>query len=508
MNHKGYLRAANSGETASAVTSTGSLNAYVVALPIPSNAYTSGLKVRFFANFANTGAATVNVSGIGAVPIRKNVTAALAANDILNGQFVELVYDATNLVFQIAVVAQGANGTSGTSGTAGTSGINGSNGTSGINGTNGTSGVNGSNGSSGTSGVTISGTSGTSGISINGTSGTSGTSGLSGTSGVNGGTGTSGTSGLNGASGTSGLNGSNGSSGTSGITISGTSGVSGTSGTSGVSGSNGTSGINGSNGSSGTSGTSGLNGTNGGSGTSGTSGVNGTSGINGTSGTSGTSGINGTNGGNGTSGTSGVSGTSGLTGTSGVNGTSGTSGSNGTSGTSGSSVGLGTSFVTDWVAVNYADGQSVQRSYLFNVAATSGNNHHVDLYNYDASAVMMRMNGNGVFQAANDIVAYYSFSDKRLKKEIEQLDPQALLDKALSLHPVSYKWKKGRQEKEIGLIAQEVEQILPEVVREQPRLGDEDNMYKRVDYEKLVSVLIGAVQVLNKRIEDLENKTN
>jgi len=91
------------------------------------------------------------------------------------------------------------------------------------------------------------------------TSGTSGSSGSSGTSGAAGTSGTSGTSG-SGIPGTSGSSGSSGTSGTSGSGIPGTSGSSGSSGTSGTSGSGtpGTSGTSGSSGSSGTSGTSGV----------------------------------------------------------------------------------------------------------------------------------------------------------------------------------------------------------------------------------------------------------
>jgi hypothetical protein len=89
--------------------------------------------------------------------------------------------------------------TSGTSGSSGSNGTNGSSGTSGSNGTNGSSGSNGTNGSSGSSGS-------------NGTNGTSGSNGTNGSSGSNG---------TNGSSGTSGSNGTNGSSGTS-VSVSGT----------------------------------------------------------------------------------------------------------------------------------------------------------------------------------------------------------------------------------------------------------------------------------------------
>ena len=111
--------------------------------------------------------------------------------------------------------SSGTSGTNGANGTNGTSGANGTNGTSGANGTNGTSGTSGANGTSGTSGAN--GTSGTSGT--NGSNGSNGTSGNSGSNGSNGTSGTSGDKGGDGTSGTSGTNGASGTNGTSGNSI-------------------------------------------------------------------------------------------------------------------------------------------------------------------------------------------------------------------------------------------------------------------------------------------------
>jgi hypothetical protein len=83
------------------VASTGSANAYVVTLsPVPTS-YAAGMVVRFKANFANTGAATVNVNGLGAISIKKlDGATALVSGDIASGQLVVLVHDGTN--FQMA----------------------------------------------------------------------------------------------------------------------------------------------------------------------------------------------------------------------------------------------------------------------------------------------------------------------------------------------------------------------------------------------------------------------
>jgi hypothetical protein len=78
------------------VVSSGSANAYVVATPALA-AYAAGNIVRFKANFTNTGAATINVNSLGAKSIKKlDGATALAANDIISGQIVEVEYDGTN----------------------------------------------------------------------------------------------------------------------------------------------------------------------------------------------------------------------------------------------------------------------------------------------------------------------------------------------------------------------------------------------------------------------------
>jgi hypothetical protein len=123
------------------------------------------------------------------------------------------------------------------------------------------------------------------------------------------------------------------------------------------------------------------------------------------------------------------------------------------------------------------------------------------------SASVGDFDNKGNFMAAGDVTPYYKFSDRRLKTEVEPLENN--LEKVLALHPVSYQWKEGdrKGKTEIGLIAQEVEEIIPEVVREQGRLEDGSTTeYKTVDYEKLVSVLIGAVQEQQEQINNLKLK--
>ncbi len=73
-----------------------SSDTYVVSLSPAIASYTTGLQLTFKANTLNTGAATLNVNGKGAIAIVKNFNVALATGDIVAGQDVQVIYDGTN----------------------------------------------------------------------------------------------------------------------------------------------------------------------------------------------------------------------------------------------------------------------------------------------------------------------------------------------------------------------------------------------------------------------------
>jgi hypothetical protein len=82
--------------------------------------------------------------------------------------------------------------------------------------------------------------------------------------------------------------------------------------------------------------------------------------------------------------------------------------------------------------------------------------------------------------------------DIRLKRDVQSVMPQRGLDLVLALEPVTYWWSEdqvvfpqgGRQ---IGLIAQEVAEVLPDIIED--RGG-----FLYVDYDQIGPLLIGAVQ--------------
>jgi len=110
-------------DTSAQIDSTGSANAYVIATAQAITGYARGMPpIRFKANFGNTGSATANINGLGAVTLKKTGgTANLASGDIASSGVYTLVYDGAN--FQVLELnslpgAAGANGADGANGVA------------------------------------------------------------------------------------------------------------------------------------------------------------------------------------------------------------------------------------------------------------------------------------------------------------------------------------------------------------------------------------------------------
>jgi hypothetical protein len=99
----------------------------------------------------------------------------------------------------------------------------------------------------------------------------------------------------------------------------------------------------------------------------------------------------------------------------------------------------------------------------------------------------------GALNVGGDITAFAT-SDERLKKNITII-PDAL-DKVNKISGVGFEWneKSGKAGKDYGVIAQEIEKVLPELV------VTRDDGYKAVRYEKIIALLIEAVKELNKKI--------
>tara|TARA_B100001564_G_scaffold359633_1_gene382159 strand:- start:6766 stop:8106 length:1341 start_codon:yes stop_codon:yes gene_type:complete len=107
---------------------------------------------------------------------------------------------------------------------------------------------------------------------------------------------------------------------------------------------------------------------------------------------------------------------------------------------------------------------------------------------------------SGEIRATGDITAFYS-SDERLKENLIVLD--GALDKVNQMNGYEFDWKEGIEDivskkgHDIGVKAQEVQALYPELVHER------DNGYLAVDYVKLTAVLIQAVKELSAKVDEL-----
>src|SRR6056300_122145 len=109
---------------------------------------------------------------------------------------------------------------------------------------------------------------------------------------------------------------------------------------------------------------------------------------------------------------------------------------------------------------------------------------------------------NGRIDASNDIVAYSS-SDKRWKTNIKLIESP--LEKLQKLSGVEFDWIEdwevhGNGGNDVGVIAQEVELVLPQAVQTR------DSGMKAVRYEKLIPLLIETIKEQQKQIDELKNK--
>jgi hypothetical protein len=110
-------------------------------------------------------------------------------------------------------------------------------------------------------------------------------------------------------------------------------------------------------------------------------------------------------------------------------------------------------------------------------------------------------NDDGSWTSDNNITAY---SDGRLKENVITID--SALEKTLKLRGVYYTRKdKEDKTRKVGVIAQEIQEILPEVVRLNQGI-DENDTKLSVDYGNITALLIEAIKELNAKVEDLQNQ--
>jgi hypothetical protein len=102
-------------------------------------------------------------------------------------------------------------------------------------------------------------------------------------------------------------------------------------------------------------------------------------------------------------------------------------------------------------------------------------------------------------------VVAYATSDIRLKENLSKIDNS--LEKLLKISGYQYHWNKIAQEMhpertmlDVGVIAQEVKEIIPSAVVER------EDGYLAVKYDKLIPLLIEAVKALKAEIEEMKRE--
>jgi alpha-L-fucosidase len=155
------------------------------------------------------------------------------------------------------------------------------------------------------------------------------------------------------------------------------------------------------------------------------------------------------------------------------------------------------------------------------IASSTGTNATVTAANTTASGLVTTLAqtfaGAKTFSAnvsvTGDITAtgeVTAFSDRRLKNNIEVIENA--LDIICAINGVRFTWNDSalkfmndREKETVGVIAQEVEVVLPEAITEFSNNYTANETYKLVAYDKLIPVLIQAIKELNEKVERLSN---
>ena len=128
-----------------------------------------------------------------------------------------------------------------------------------------------------------------------------------------------------------------------------------------------------------------------------------------------------------------------------------------------------------------------------------------DWYIRDGTTNRFLFNDNGDFHADANIFAYSTSvgSDRKLKDNIELIESP--LEKIQKLNGVTFNWKRDG-EASAGVIAQDVQKVLPSAVKEVKQLSNEgeDATRLNVDYNQIIGLLVESVKELKKEIEELK----
>ena len=113
----------------------------------------------------------------------------------------------------------------------------------------------------------------------------------------------------------------------------------------------------------------------------------------------------------------------------------------------------------------------------------------------------MRLEADGDLHVDGDVVAFSSTtaSDIALKENINPITNA--LDKVLQLGGYSFDWKNKKRGSSTGLIAQEVEKVLPDLVKDSKGLTNR----KTLNYNGIIGLLVESIKELKREVESLKD---
>jgi hypothetical protein len=120
-----------------------------------------------------------------------------------------------------------------------------------------------------------------------------------------------------------------------------------------------------------------------------------------------------------------------------------------------------------------------------------------------AGALAGKFDASRNLHVVQDILAYSS-SDQRQKDNARAIKDS--IEKVKTLSGVEFEWNDKapawvqENRNDIGLLAQEVEAVLPQAVTTR------DDGYKAVDYKKVIPLLVESIKTLTARVEELESR--
>ena len=123
--------------------------------------------------------------------------------------------------------------------------------------------------------------------------------------------------------------------------------------------------------------------------------------------------------------------------------------------------------------------------------------------NVQSMTARMSLDISGNLVVGGNVTAFGSPSDIRLKENIEVI-PDAL-DKVKQLRGVTFNYKKDGN-KSTGLIAQDLEKVLPDAVYVTSDVDDGEDKHLAVRYGNTVGLLVEAIKELEARVKELEGK--